>query len=252
VIIAGRGGGSIEDLWAFNDEIVARAIYDSRIPVISAVGHEVDFTIADFVADLRAPTPSAAAEMVSGARDDLRATVRSLEGRLLQAMRYGIERRRSVVTRLSSVRAFSIAPNMVRDLQQRFDEATLRIAQHAQRLVAAFRHRERVLHTRLTREDLARLIERRREALARNRRALVSGLERLLGVRRSSLEVAAGRLNALSPLSILERGYSICRDDRGVILKDAAGVAVGDGVHVKLARGRLRCRVEEAQGGQRQ
>jgi exodeoxyribonuclease VII large subunit len=250
VIIAGRGGGSIEDLWAFNEEVVARAIYDSRIPIISAVGHEVDFTISDFVADLRAPTPSAAAEMVSGARDDLRATVRSLRGRLLQAMRYGIERRRAMLTRLSRVRAFSIAPNMVRDLQQRFDEATLRMGQHAQRLVAAFRHRERMLHARLTRVDLDRMIERRREALARNHHALVSGLKNLLGRGRSSLEVAAGRLNALSPLSILERGYAICRDERGAVLKDAAGVAPGDGVQVKLARGRLRCRVEESQTDQ--
>jgi exodeoxyribonuclease VII large subunit len=111
VIIVGRGGGSLEDLWAFNQEVVARAIFKSEIPVISAVGHEVDFTITDFVADVRAPTPSAAAELVSGARGDLTATVRSLVGRLVQAMRLQIERRRSSLERVSRDRAFDVAPN---------------------------------------------------------------------------------------------------------------------------------------------
>ncbi len=129
VIIIGRGGGSIEDLWAFNEEIVARAIYESELPLISAVGHEVDFTIADFVADLRAPTPSAAAEMVSGAREDLRMSVNSLTGRLSQAMRRGMERRRLNLERLAHNKAFTVAPNKIRDLQQRFDEGTLRMAQ---------------------------------------------------------------------------------------------------------------------------
>ena len=123
VIIVGRGGGSIEDLWAFNEEIVARAVFESRIPVISAVGHEVDFTISDFVADLRAPTPSAAAEMVSGAREDLMATVQSLAGRLVQAARLGIETRRLALERLARNRAFYVTPNKIRDFQQSFDEA---------------------------------------------------------------------------------------------------------------------------------
>jgi exodeoxyribonuclease VII large subunit len=244
VIIAGRGGGSIEDLWAFNEEVVARAIYDSVIPVISAVGHEVDFTIADFVADLRAPTPSAAAEMVSGAREDLLTTVSSLESRLAQGIRYGIERRKSALARLARVRAFSIAPNMVRDLQQRFDEATLRMNQQMTRLVTAHRHRERVLQTRLTRVDLRQLIARRRDALARHRQVLVSEMRAISGRVRADFELAAGRLNALSPLNVLDRGYAICRDGNGNILRDAASVSAGDEVQIALARGELQCRVE--------
>ena len=111
----------MEDLWAFNEEVVARAIHRSEIPVISAVGHEVDYTIADFVADMRAPTPSAAAEMVSGAREDLRLTVNSLKSRLVQGIRRGMERRRLSLERLSHNKAFAVAPNKIRDLQQRFE-----------------------------------------------------------------------------------------------------------------------------------
>ncbi len=167
VIIIGRGGGSIEDLWAFNEEIVARAIYESELPLISAVGHEVDYTIADFVADLRAPTPSAAAEMVSGARDDLRMSVSSLRGRLSQAVRRGLERRRLYLERLAHNKAFTVAPNKIRDLQQRFDEGTLRMSQAMRRFTYEIRHRERVLSTRLNALDLRRIIRHKRDILAR-------------------------------------------------------------------------------------
>ncbi|HYK90484.1 MAG TPA: exodeoxyribonuclease VII large subunit [Acidobacteriota bacterium] len=244
VIIVGRGGGSIEDLWAFNEEIVARAIHKSRIPVISAVGHEVDFTIADFVADLRAPTPSAAAEMVSGAREDLRATVTSLHGRLVQAMRLGIEARRLRLERLARNRAFSIAPTMIRDFQQRFDESMLRLTQAVRQYGSRLRQSERVLQTRLLKIDLRQTIGRRREIVARNRQHLISLMSARLHKERSRLELAAGRLGALSPLAALQRGYAICKDERGSILKDAASVSPGDRVAVDLARGSIDCRVE--------
>ncbi len=244
VIIVGRGGGSIEDLWAFNEELVARAIHQSRIPVISAVGHEVDFTIADFVADLRAPTPSAAAEMVSGARDDLRATVSSLHGRLVQAIRRGLEGRRLRLERLSRNRAFSIAPIMIRDFQQRFDESTLRLMQAVRQYVSRQRHGERMLQTRLVKVDLRQIIGRRREVVARNRQQLVSLARARVQTERSRLQLAAGRLDALSPLAILQRGYAICKDERGTILKDAASISPGDRVVVSLAAGGLDCRVE--------
>lgn len=245
VIIVGRGGGSIEDLWAFNEEVVARAIYRSEIPIISAVGHEVDFTIADFVADLRAPTPSAAAEMVSGARDELRATVASLQGRLARAMRRGIERRRLELERLARNRAFSIAPNMIRDFQQRFDEATLRMIQAVRKLTTETRHHREMLHTRLVKVDLRQIIGRRREVVARYRQHLISSVRARLQKEHSRLELAAGRLDALSPLAILQRGYAICKDERGAILRDAASVSLGDRVAVNLAKGGLDCRVED-------
>jgi exodeoxyribonuclease VII large subunit len=244
VIIVGRGGGSMEDLWAFNQEVVARAIFKSAIPVISAVGHEVDFTITDFVADVRAPTPSAAAEMVSGARGDLAATVRSLVGRLVQAMRLQIERRRSSLERVSRDRAFDVAPNKVREFQQSFDEATLRMIQAMVRFASKLRHREHVLRTRLARVDLRDAVARRREVLARARQNLLLGMRRRLREERSSLEIAVGKVNALSPLSILQRGYAICRDEAGAILKDSDRVSPGARVDLTLARGELNCRVE--------
>jgi exodeoxyribonuclease VII large subunit len=245
VIVVARGGGSIEDLWAFNEEAVARAIFDSVLPVISAVGHEVDFTIADFVADLRAPTPSAAAEMVSGARDDLLVTVRSLSRRAVQAVRLLIEKRRSSLERLARNRAFNIASNKVRELQQRFDEATLRATQAMAGNLTRLRHRERMLHTRLVKVDLRLAIARRREILAGKKNRLRSGARSLLQRMRSRLELDMGRMNALSPLAILQRGYAICRNEQGLILRDAGLVTPGDRVEVKLARGELDCRVEQ-------
>ena len=245
VIVVARGGGSMEDLWAFNEEIVARSIYVSKIPVISAVGHEVDFTIADFVADLRAPTPSAAAEMVSGAREDLQATVESLSRRALQAVRLLVERRRSALERLARNRAFNVALNKVRELEQRFDEATLRMSQSMRRYLTAVRHRERVLQLRLVKVDLRQTIARNREVLAGKRNRLHSAARTWLQNRRSRLELQVGRIHALSPLAILERGYAICRNEQGAILREAAEAVCGDRVEVMLARGRLGCRVEQ-------
>jgi exodeoxyribonuclease VII large subunit len=244
VIIVGRGGGSIEDLWAFNEEIVARAIYASEVPVISAVGHEVDFTIADFVADLRAPTPSAAAEMVSGAREELLSTVRSLFGRLSQSARLLLEKRRSALERLARSRAFNAAPNMIRDLEQRFDEATLRMQQAMTRFTTSLRHRERVAQARLAGIDLRMFIRGKSERLSRSRQLLTANLRAGLQKQRARLEVATGRLNALSPLAILARGYAICRDARGILVRNAENVMAGDSVCVTLAKGELDCRVE--------
>ena len=244
VIIIGRGGGSIEDLWAFNEEIVARAIYESELPLISAVGHEVDYTIADFVADLRAPTPSAAAEMVSGARDDLRMSVSSLRGRLSQAVRRGLERRRLYLERLAHNQAFTVAPNKIRDLQQRFDENTLRLSQAMRRFTYEIRHRERVLFTRLNALDLSSIIRHKKDILAREYQGLISSAKVRLQHERSRLELAVGKVDALSPLAILKRGFALCRDSKGVIVKRAADVAPGDKVRVTLGSGELDCRIE--------
>jgi exodeoxyribonuclease VII large subunit len=244
VIIIGRGGGSIEDLWAFNEEVLAQAVYRSELPLISAVGHEVDYTISDFVADLRAPTPSAAAEMVSGAREDLRITADSLKGRLCQAVRGGIERRRLNLERLARNRAFTLTPNRIRDLQQRFDESALRMLQAIRRFGADLRHRERMLDSRLKKLDLRRLIVHRREILARNRQALVSGIKAQMQRRFARFELAVGKIDALSPLAILKRGFALCRDSKGVIVKNATDVSPGELVLVTLASGELDCRVE--------
>lgn len=244
VIIIGRGGGSIEDLWAFNEEIVARAIFSSELPLISAVGHEVDYTISDFVADLRAPTPSAAAEMVSGAREDLCAAVNSLKGRMCQSIRRTIERRRLSLERLSNNRAFMLAPNRIRDLQQRFDENSMRMVQAVQRFTNSLRHRERMLATRLVTYDLGRMIHHKSDILARSRRAMIAAIRMRVQRERARLGLAAGKIDALSPLAILKRGFALCRDDAGAIIRNSADVSPGDRVHVSLAAGELDCRVE--------
>ena len=245
VIIVGRGGGSIEDLWAFNEEVVARAIHGSAIPLISAVGHEVDYTISDFVADLRAPTPSAAAEMVSGAQEDLRLTVNSLKSRLIQGVRRGMERRRLSLERLSHNKAFTVAPNKIRDLQQRFDESTWRLTQAMRQFTSEVRHKEQVLSTRLKRLDLSNVIGRKKEILARRHQSLVSGIRVLLQRVRARFELSVGKMDALSPLAILKRGFALCRDSQGTIVKNAADVAPGDRIRVTLALGELDCRVQE-------
>jgi exodeoxyribonuclease VII large subunit len=245
VIIVGRGGGSIEDLWAFNEESVARAVFHSRLPVISAVGHEVDYTICDFVADLRAPTPSAAAEIVSGAREELRAAVRSLYARLSGSMALGLERRRSALDRLALNRAFNVAPNKVRELQQRFDETTLRLKQAMVHRTLEVRHRTHVLETRLQRIDLARILDRKRGDLRRGVDRLDSAARSFVIAKRSRLQLAAGKIDALSPLAILQRGYAICRDAEGRIAKEASRFSAGDLLDARLARGSVECRVEK-------
>ena len=160
-------------------------------------------------------------------------------------MRRGIERRRLELERLARNRAFSIAPNMIRDFQQRFDEATLRMIQAVRKLTTETRHHREMLHTRLVKVDLRQIIGRRREVVARYRQHLISSVRARLQKEHSRLELAAGRLDALSPLAILQRGYAICKDERGAILRDAASVSLGDRVAVNLAKGGLDCRVED-------
>ncbi len=198
VIIVGRGGGSLEDLWAFNEEAVARAIFEAPVPVISAIGHEVDFTIADFVADQRAPTPTAAAGMVVPRKQDLIGEIQDLESRLLKAVQDALETRKETWKRLAGR---LIDPRRrLRDNQVRLDELSLSLYRRIQDRLNRFK--ERLSH-------------------------------------------AAGRLGGLSPLSILERGYSIAHQmPESRLVKDSASIEVGDVLRITFARGRSLCRVE--------
>ena len=199
VLIVGRGGGSTEDLWAFNQEEVARAIRKSAIPVISAVGHETDFTIADFVADFRAPTPSAAAEIVAAHEDQICSALENLGRRLVRSTRYKIINLRARVQEQALSHAFAEVKSQLTDARARFDSAS----------------------------------------------AACDGLmESRLQQARERLALAAASLDALSPLGVLQRGYAIAQDASGKPLRDAASVAQGDAVSVRLAKGRLHTRVE--------
>lgn len=199
VMIVGRGGGSLEDLWAFNEEVVARAIFAAPVPVISAIGHEVDFTIADFVADHRAPTPTAAAEMVVPLREELVEQIRSLEGRLLRVVQARLENDREEWAGL--LRRLVDPSRRLRENQMRLDELSLSLWRRFQDSVNRFK---------------------------------------------DHLNHAAGRLGGLSPLAVLERGYSIVHKmPERLIVKDSSSLRVGDPLRITFARGNSLCRVEE-------
>jgi exodeoxyribonuclease VII large subunit len=246
VIIVARGGGSLEDLWAFNEEKVARAIAASPVPVISGVGHETDFTIADFVADVRAPTPSAAAELVVRRKDDFCSFIDRLGERLDGAIHARIGRLESRVNVL-----------VARPGYAGFRGRLAMRGRHAAELTADLRQAVAATLTRRERrhQGLARALEqfhpRHRLATVRARLvaregSLAKALTRRLHLVDSRLRSAIGRLESLSPLAVLGRGYAVAWDEsRTHILRDAATVDVGDRINVTLANGDLGCRVEK-------
>lgn len=237
VIVLARGGGSAEDLAAFNDEALARAIAASGIPVISAIGHETDFTIADFVADLRAPTPSAAAELVIGSKRQLEERVAGMHQRLTRAARYRLLMARNQFTELVQHAAFARMADLLNRRQQRLDELLFRIGSAQAGLLQRYRLRVDVSRSRLRSHDLRRVLLGMRREVESAASRLASAAHLRIGQQRARIDQASGRLNALSPLNILERGYAIVFDAAGKVLKDAAQVAVGDEISARLARG---------------
>ncbi len=222
VVIVGRGGGSLEDLWAFNDEAVARAIRACRVPVVSAVGHEIDFTIADFVADRRAATPSNGAELVTPSEESVRAELAHLRARLVQAMSRGLDERRSALER-GEERLEARVRRTLADRRQALDE----------------------LDARLRRDHpLVRLRDRRSELAAFESR-LAAAMRGALTARRARFGAGAARLEALSPLRVLERGYALARTLDGHVIDDAAGVTPGQSFSLRLSKGQLECKVEK-------
>lgn len=250
VVIVGRGGGSVEDLWAFNEEVVARAIATSPVPVISAVGHEIDFTIADFAADVRAPTPSAAAEMVVARHDEVVARIERLAERLRAAVRRAVERRRAAVHALERRRGLAGWPARLALTGRRVAELTHALNALVRDRVAREARRLREWRLRLESCDVRRRLAAGRgrldQADARLRAALA---RRRLGAE-ATLRELAGRLASLSPLAVLARGYAVCWNaDRTVILRHASAVAPGDRVRVTLHEGELACEVRETRTG---
>jgi len=242
VAIVGRGGGSLEELWAFNTEPVARAVLACPVPVVSAVGHETDVTIADLVADLRAPTPSAAAELVVPERAVLEREVSSLAERSTLAARRHLALVRREFTGVWHRRVFQDPATLLEESREDLDHLTLRIAGGVRGITAPVRTELDGVVRRIASGARALTAVPRSELSAVTTR-IATALSASLDHRRAELREIAGRVDALSPFAVLARGYSVCRTPGGVVVERPADAPVGTDVDVLLADGRLSCRV---------
>ncbi len=245
VMIVARGGGSLEDLWAFNEEIVAQAIAASRVPIISGVGHETDFTIADFVADLRAPTPSAAAELVVHRKQDFVAELENRARRMSQVLRLKLSEARQRLTELRMHRVFQTLVAKVGERAQRVDDCVVALDRRIRHRLSLARQEWLRASSGVVRYDFQRLLGLKRAALDERNKRFETEFKRYLVERRNRLGQAQAILRERSPLVILERGYSITRDAAGRIIRGAADVRVGSDISIRLARGELGATVRE-------
>jgi len=237
VIIVARGGGSAEDLAAFNHEGLARAVAASEIPVISAIGHETDFTIIDFVADLRAPTPSAAAELVIRSRQEVEEQAEALRQRLARAMRYRLLMGRQALTELARHGAFARMMELINQRQQKLDDLLYRLERSQRQMLEQQRRRWESAAAAVRHYDVRRMLTGVGKEIDARVAAMAAATRRLLLQRRSRLEQLSGQIEALSPLGILERGYALVFDSSGRLLKDAELVTPGDEISARLFRG---------------
>jgi exodeoxyribonuclease VII large subunit len=246
VIIVGRGGGSIEDLWAFNEEVVARAIALSPVPVIAAVGHETDVTIADFVADRRAPTPSAAAEIVVTARDEFFSRIDRLTARLAAATRHRLQRAGRRMHLLETRPAFAGVPGRVAMRARDTADLTHALSRAMRDQLTTRARRLLQMERQLDTFDAGRRLARIRARLVAADGRLRSAVERRQHRSASQLRESIGRLESLSPLAVLGRGYAVVWNaDRSRVLRASAETAVGERVHLTLSAGELECEVVE-------
>lgn len=245
VIIVARGGGSAEDLAAFNHEGLARAVAGSQIPVISAVGHETDFTIIDFVADLRAPTPSAAAELVIRSRQDIEEQTNELRLRLARAMRYRLLMGRQALTELAQHGAFAGVTDFINQRQQKLDDLTYRLEKSQGKLLEQNRRRWELAAAAVRHYDVRRVLASIRKELESHMAAMVAAARNQLLQQKSHLDRLTRQIEALSPLAILARGYALVFDSSGKLLKHASQVEPGDEISARLAQGTIAATVHK-------
>ncbi|HWB32975.1 MAG TPA: exodeoxyribonuclease VII large subunit [Acidobacteriaceae bacterium] len=243
LILIARGGGSPEDLAGFNDEALARAIAASALPVVSAVGHETDFTIADFVADLRAPTPSAAAEIVTAAQHQIEDRLAALHSRVLRAARYHLVLARQRLTAVSVPAMRARLESLLGRRAQRLDDLSYRLEAAASRRIRTRSSQLAQLTARLARHNPAARLAHSRRRLDHANHSLARLAQTLLATRAARLDRAAARLHALSPLAVLDRGYALVYAPDGTLLRTAATVRPNDSIDVRLAQGGLVAKV---------
>ena len=244
LIVVARGGGSLEDLSTFNSERVARAIAGSKLPVVSAVGHETDFTIADFVADLRAPTPSAAAELITEAQHRIAERVAEQVNRLDRAARFQLLHARQRFDRLPLSRAEWRVTSMLQRLDQRLDDLAFGMESSVSGLVRQRQRQAADLSAKVLHHDPRQRLARMRERLSTGTSRLDRSLERTLHAASANFHAIGARLHTLSPLAVLERGYALVLGANGQVIRKAAQVSAGDAVTTRLIDGEFSSRVE--------
>ncbi|MBU8916375.1 exodeoxyribonuclease VII large subunit [Neobacillus sp. 114] len=244
VLIVGRGGGSIEELWAFNEELVARAIYQSAIPIISAVGHETDFTIADFVADLRAPTPTGAAELAVPHIEELLDRTLQRQTRLIRAMQEKFRYEKERLNRVQKSYAFRYPQRLYEQKLEQVDKETERLVRGISRLFSLKNEQLTNLDKSLERNHPSEALQEAGKHFERTHKELNRALKQILTKKQTDFDHMLSTLQALSPLKIMERGYSLSYTEDNRLVKSVNQVSVSDQVQIQLTDGSLFCKVE--------
>jgi exodeoxyribonuclease VII large subunit len=245
VIIVARGGGSLEDLAGFNDEGLARTVASSTIPVISAVGHETDFTIIDFVADLRAATPSAAAELVIRSRQDVEQAAQGLQDRLVRGVRYRLLMARQHLGEVAQHGAFARMMDVINVRQQKLDELRYRLQRAQSMVLEKHRRRWEVAAAAVRHYDVRRVLAGIRHELRSQEASLAAVMRNAMLQGWGRLDAFHGQLEALSPVAILDRGYALVFDATGQLLKNANQLTAGDEIRARLSRGEIEATVKK-------